>query len=134
MIEQTLLLIKPNATLHKHAGEIISIIENQAFVLRDIRIMKFDRDSAAVFYQEHLGKEFYARLIDFMCSGTTLALLLEKENAVEALRDLIGDTNPAKRRKGTIRDLYAEGITENAVHASDSPAHAQREISLIFHY
>ncbi len=132
MTEQTLLLIKPNAVLHKHAGEIISIIEAKAFVLRNIKVIQFDRHFAALFYEEHRGKEFFERLLDFMCSGTTIALLLEKENAVSALRDLVGDANPSKRKPGTIRDIYAEGITENAVHASDSPDHAKREIALVF--
>lgn len=132
MIEQTLLLIKPNAVLHKHAGEIISIIESHAFVLRNIKVIQFDRHFAALFYEEHRGKEFFERLLDFMCSGTTIALLLEKENAVSALRELVGDANPSKRKSGTIRDIYAEGITENAVHASDSLDHAKREIALVF--
>ena len=132
MNQQTLLLIKPNAVMHKHAGNIISIIETKAFLLRDIKVMQFTPETAAAFYQEHLGREFYDRLIKFMCSGTTIALLLEKANAVADLRELVGDTDPAKRKPGTIRHLYAEGITENAVHASDSPEHAQREIRLIF--
>ena len=132
MNQQTLLLIKPNAVLHRHAGEIIHMIEQSAFLMRDLKIMRFDPDLAAQFYTEHLGKEFYPRLLDFMCSGTTIAVLLEKENAVFDLRKLVGDTDPAKREPNTIRALYAEGITENAVHASDSPEHAAREISLIF--
>lgn len=132
MNQQTLLLIKPNAVLHRHAGEIIHMVEQSAFLMRDIKIMRFSRELAAEFYAEHLGKEFYQRLIDFMCSGETIAMLVEKENAVADLRKLVGDTDPAKREPGTIRALYAEGITENAVHASDSPDHAKREIGLIF--
>lgn len=132
MKQRTLLLIKPNAVLHRHAGEIIHMIEQSAFLMRDLKIIRFDADLAAKFYAEHLGKEFYPRLIDFMCSGNTIAVLLEKENAITDLRKLVGDTDPAKREPFTIRALYAEGITENAVHASDSPEHADREISLIF--
>ncbi len=132
MNQRTLLLIKPNAVLHRHAGEIIHMIEESAFLMRDLKIMRFDRALAEQFYAEHLGKEFYPRLLDFMCSGDTIAVLLEKENAVRDLRKLVGDTDPAKREPRTIRALFAEGITENAVHASDSPDHAAREISLIF--
>ncbi|HQP26372.1 MAG TPA: nucleoside-diphosphate kinase, partial [Candidatus Syntrophosphaera sp.] len=78
------------------------------------------------------GKEFFDRLVEFMCSAPSVALLLEKENAVKELRELIGDADPEKRGPGTIRDLYAEGVTENAVHASDSEASAERETRLIF--
>ncbi|MEF3694771.1 MAG: nucleoside-diphosphate kinase [Candidatus Cloacimonadota bacterium] len=134
MSEKTLLLIKPNAIMHKHAGEIISIVESHAFVLRDIKIISFTKELAAEFYCEHLGKEFYERLIAFMCSGPTIALLLEHHEAVASLRELVGDTDPAKRKAHTIRYKFAEGVTENAVHASDSPEHAKREIRLIFGY
>ncbi|HOH47412.1 MAG TPA: nucleoside-diphosphate kinase [Candidatus Cloacimonadota bacterium] len=134
MSDKTLLLIKPNAIMHKHAGEIISMVESQAFVLRDIKILKFTQELAASFYLEHKGKEFYDRLLAFMCSGPTIALLLEKHDAVSSLRELVGDTDPAKRKTETIRYRFAEGITENAVHASDSPEHAKREIRLIFGY
>ena len=132
MKQQTLFLIKPNAVLHKHAGEIIQMVEHAAFLLQNIKLMRFDQESAAEFYIEHLGKEFYPRLIEFMCSGSIIAILLEKENAVADLRKLVGDTNPSKREPRTIRALFAESITENAVHASDSPEHAKREIRLIF--
>jgi len=134
MSDKSLLLIKPNAIMHKHAGEIISMVESHAFLLRDIKILKFTPETAASFYQEHKGKEFYDRLIAFMCSGPTIALLLEKHDAVNSLRDLVGDTDPAKRKEHTIRYRFADGVTENAVHASDSIDHAKREIRLIFGY
>lgn len=132
MTDQTLFLIKPNAVQHKHIGHIISIVEENGFVLRNIKIIKFDCDSAGVFYAMHKGKEFYDRLVSFMCSGDTIALHLSRRNAVQKLRELVGDADPDKREQGTIRSLYAEGITENAVHASDSDEAAAREIELIF--
>jgi nucleoside-diphosphate kinase len=132
MIERSLFLIKPNAVEHHHVGHIISILEEAGFDLEEIREFQFTPESAAVFYAMHKGREFYARLIDFMCSGPTVAILVKKEKAIEDLRELIGAVDPEKRELGTIRDLYAEGITENAVHASDSPENAEREIALIF--
>ncbi len=132
MTRQTLLLIKPNAFMHHHVGHIISILEEAGFSLLRMKEFQFTPESAAVFYHIHQGKEFFDRLIAFMCSAPTVALLLEKENVVEDLRELIGEVDPAKRKPGTVRDLYAEGVTENAVHASDSEANAEREIGLIF--
>ncbi len=132
MSRKTLLLIKPNAFLHHHVGHIITILEEAGFRLLQLKEFQFTRESAGIFYEMHQGKDFYERLIDFMCSAPTVALLLEKNNAVEELRELIGEVDPAKRRPGTIRDLYAEGFTENAVHASDSEQSSEREIGLIF--
>jgi len=132
MNQQTLLLIKPNAVAHQHVGHIISIIEDYGFTIMNIKVFQFTREKAEFFYIMHKGKGFYERLVDFMCSGVTFALLLEKKNAVEELRELIGEVEPEKRKPGTIRALYADGVTENAVHASDSLANAKREISLIF--
>ncbi len=132
MTRQTLLLIKPNAFVHHHVGHIISILEGAGFRLLRMKEFQFTPASAAEFYEMHKGKEFYERLIAFMCSAPTVGLMLEKENAVEELRELIGEVDPAKRKSGTIRDLYAEGVTENAVHASDSEANAERELGLIF--
>ena len=132
MIEKTLLLIKPNAVEKRHIGHILTHIEENGFIIENIKVFRFSDELAAQFYIEHWGKDFYQHLIDFMTSDKTVAVVLRKENAVNDLRELIGDTDPHKRRPNTIRSLYAEGVTENAVHASDSLAHAERELSLIF--
>jgi len=132
MIDRSLLLIKPNAVQHHHVGHIISIVEEHGFQLRDIKIFQFTNASAEVFYEAHRGKEFFDRLIKFMCSGVTVALLLERNDAVEQLRELVGDADPTVRDPNSIRDRYADGITENAVHGSDSIEAAKREIRLIF--
>ena len=132
MSQRSLLLIKPNAMAHGHAGQIISLAEEAGFAIRDCGIVSFTPEAAGEFYAMHRGKEFFDRLIGFTCSGPVMALILERDHAVEALRNLIGDADPAKRARETIRGLYAEGITENAVHASDSEANAEREIALIF--
>jgi len=132
MTEQTLMLIKPNAVEHRHIGQIIAIVEQHGFIIRDIRMFHFNEVLARRFYYVHEGKSFFDRLINFMTSGDTVALLLEKENAVMELRDLIGEVEPDKRKPGTIRYQYAEGMTENAVHASDKLENAAYEIHLIF--
>lgn len=132
MTEQTLLLIKPNATQKHHIGEILSIVEKHGFNILKLKSFVFDLTLAHQFYEEHIGKEFFERLIKFMTSGLIVAALLEKDEAVYNLRNLIGDTNPEKRKPDTIRYLYADTITENAVHASDTHDHALREIALLF--
>lgn len=132
MTEKTLLLIKPNVTRKKRIGEVIAIIEKNDYNILAIKSFTFDLSLAHKFYEEHLGKEFFERLIRFMTTGMTVALLLEKNDAVPALRELIGDTNPDTRKEGTIRFLFADTITENAVHASDTHDHALKEIELIF--
>lgn len=132
MIEQTLLLIKPNATKKKHIGDILSIIEKNGYEIKNLKAFTFDTALANKFYKEHIGKEFFERLISFMMSGLTVGALLEKDDAVLSLRELIGSTKPENRKPGTIRALYADSFTENAVHASDSHDHALREIFLIF--
>ncbi len=132
MTQQTLMLIKPNVVEHHHIGRIITIVEQNGFAIRNIRMFHFNDMLAHKFYNIHEDKPFFDRLIRFMTSGDTVALLLEKENAVAELRDLIGEVEPEKRKPGTIRYQFAEGVTENAVHASDSIDNAKDEIRLIF--
>ncbi len=132
MMQTTLLLIKPNAVKNKNIGEIISIIEKDNFIIKDIRYFHFDENLINEFYHEHIGKPFFANLKTFMLSGITIAFKLERENAISRLRQINGDTDPSKREAGTIRDLYADSITANAVHSSDSEANAIRELGIIF--
>jgi len=132
MKELTLLLIKPNATRKHHIGDILAIVEKHKFKIIRLKSFTFDLPLASQFYEEHIGKEFFERLVTFMTSGLIVAALLEKDEAVFHLRELIGDTNPETRKMGSIRYLYADTYTENAVHASDTHDHALREIALIF--
>ncbi|MBM4403637.1 MAG: nucleoside-diphosphate kinase [Candidatus Cloacimonetes bacterium] len=132
MTQHTLMLIKPNAVEQHHIGQIITIVEQHGFTIRNIRMFHFNDVLAHRFYNVHEGKPFFDRLIAFMTSGDTVALLLKKENAVEELRNLIGEVEPEKRKPGTIRYQFAEGVTENAVHASDTIENAAEEIRLIF--
>lgn len=132
MIEKTLLLIKPNATRKHHIGDILSIVEKHGFEILKLKSFVFDLPLVTQFYEEHIGKEFFERLITFMMSGLIVGALLQKDEAVYHLRELIGDTNPETRKMGSIRYLYADTYTENAVHASDTHDHALREMALIF--
>lgn len=132
MIQTTLLLIKPNAVKNKNIGEIITIIEKDNFLIKDIRFLKFDDALIKSFYQEHREKSFFKELTEFMLSGYTVAIKLERENAITRLRELNGDIQPEKRKSGTTRALFADSVTANAVHSSDSEENARREVKLIF--
>ncbi len=128
----SLLLIKPNATRRNLIGAIIKMLEDNRFTVKHLKSFTMTDELAAGFYAEHLGKNFYNELVSFMKSGTTIGVVVSKDNAVQDLRTLVGSTNPANANPGTIRYLYGETVSFNAVHASDSPNSAQREINLIF--
>ncbi|MDY6915486.1 MAG: nucleoside-diphosphate kinase [Candidatus Cloacimonadota bacterium] len=132
MEHDTLFLIKPNVTAQKKIGEILQIVEKNGFTIEMLKMFQMNQETAEKFYAEHKGKSFYHRLLDFMTSGKTVAAVLHRNNAVPVLRELIGDTDFHKARPGTIRFLYADSITRNAVHASDSIESANREINIIF--
>lgn len=132
MEHDTLLMIKPNATAKNKVGEILKMVEDNGFLIEWIKTIKFDSELAAKFYAEHVEKPFYPRLAEFMKSGRTIAVVMHRNNAVELLRLLVGNTDSQKANPGTIRHLYGETITRNAVHASDSNESADREIHLIF--
>ncbi|MCD6182201.1 MAG: nucleoside-diphosphate kinase [Candidatus Cloacimonetes bacterium] len=132
MEHTTLLLIKPNATAKNKIGEIIKMVEDHGFVIDRLKIFRFDTELGRQFYAIHAEKPFFSRLIDFMTSGKTVAVVVHRDNAVAFLRKLVGNTDHTQAAPGTIRHLYGESITMNAVHASDSPENAVREIGLIF--
>jgi len=132
MKQRTLLLIKPDAVEARHVGEIISIIQHHGFEICQVKVFRFDPDLCSIFYKDHLGKDFYPRLESFMCKGKTWALVLEMDDAVQRLRDLLGDVVPEKRKPGTIRAVFGHGITDNGAHGSDSLQSAEREIAVIF--
>lgn len=132
MTERTLAMIKPNAVAKKAAGKILSLWEEGGLTCVAIKRVTLTRPQAEGFYREHEGKPFFAELVDFMTSGPAYLVVLEGENAIAGNRELMGATNPANAAAGTIRALYADSMTENAVHGSDSPASAAREISYFF--
>jgi len=132
MKQNTLLLIKPNSTEKNQIGSILKMVEENEFVIDQLKMFKMDEDLANAFYAEHLGKGFFDELSAFMRSGKIVGVVLSRENAVLKLRELVGNTDCTKAALGTIRSIFGESIGENAVHASDSIESAEREIGLIF--
>lgn len=132
MNNRTFALIKPGAVRKNHYGEIIYLITKAGFHLKAMKMLRLSRTDAKRFYAVHEGKDFFEGLIKFISSGPVVALVIEKENAVEEFRKLIGSTDPTKAEEGTIRKLFGESIRMNAVHGSDSPENAVKEYSFFF--
>ncbi len=130
--EVTLAIIKPDAVRRRLVGEIISRLEKKGFEMVAIKLIKMDRNLAETFYAEHKGKDFYEKLIDFMTSGPSIAMVLKRENAIHLLRHMAGKTDPKEAAPGTIRGDLGLGLPANALHASDSHKSAKREISILF--
>ncbi len=128
----TLTIVKPDAFGADKAGKIIALLEQKGFKVKAARVMHMTKKQAGEFYAVHSGRPFYGELVEFMTSGPCMPLVLEKENAVLALRDAIGATDPAEAAEGTVRKLYAESKGRNAIHASDSDENAAREARFFF--
>jgi nucleoside-diphosphate kinase len=129
---QTFTMIKPSAFKMNYAGAIIRMISEAGFQIRAMKLTKLTPEQAGAFYAVHKGKPFYDSLIDFMSSGPIVAMVLEKENAVEDFRNFIGATNPANAAEGTVRKLYGTNLQQNAVHGSDSDENAIIEADFFF--
>jgi nucleoside-diphosphate kinase len=129
---KTLAIIKPDAMAAGHQGKIIDRIIESGFYVRAARIIKMNKTQADGFYAVHIGKPFFEELTLFMSSGPCMPMVLEKENAVEAFRTLIGATDPSKAAPGTIRKDFAKNMGENAVHGSDSDENAEKEVAFFF--
>lgn len=125
-------MIKPDAVGNGHTGAIIDHIIKAGFKIIAMKLTKLSKEKAGEFYAIHKERPFYGELVEFMSSGPIIAAILEKENAVETFRTLIGATNPAQAAEGTIRKLYAESIGRNAVHGSDSNDNAKIEGDFFF--
>jgi nucleoside-diphosphate kinase len=132
MSEWTLILIKPDALERSLAGEILGRFERRGLTVRAAKLLTVDRELAERHYAEHAEKPFFGELVGFITTGSTLALVLEGEDAVRVTRMTIGATNPADAAPGTIRGDLALAMPNNLVHGSDSPETAAREISLWF--
>ena len=132
VIEQTLAIIKPEAVGRGLLGKILAHLEQQGFRVRAMKLVQLGKSDAQALYRVHAGKSFYDSLTTYMASGPIVPLLLARENAVQALRDLMGATDPAKAAPGTIRRAYGENIEHNAIHGSDAPATAATEIAFFF--
>jgi len=131
-METTLALIKPDAVQRNIVGQIITMIENDGFIIKKMKLMKMSDELAKKFYAVHEGKEFFNKLIKYMTSGHIVALVLDKEDAILSYRKLIGSTDPETAEENTIRKLFAIDKSFNSVHGSDSVENAQNEISIIF--
>jgi nucleoside-diphosphate kinase len=130
--ETTLVMIKPNAVRKNVIGKILDRFETAGLRISAARLEHLSEEKCRRFYAEHDGKPFFAELVNFMSSGPSMLLALEGDNAILRARELMGDTNPEKASPGTIRADFADNMTENAVHGSDSPESAKREID--FHF
>ncbi|HYL54594.1 MAG TPA: nucleoside-diphosphate kinase [Gemmatimonadales bacterium] len=128
----TLAIIKPDAVHNALTGKIVAHLEAAGFRIRAARLVRLTPAQAEAFYEVHRERPFYRPLVTFMTSGPALALALERADAVAHLRQVIGATDPAEAKPGTVRKLYAESKERNAIHASDSAENAAREIAFFF--
>jgi len=125
-------MIKPDAVENGHLGAILEKINSAGFKIVAMKLTKLSKEKAEKFYEIHNARPFFGELVAFMSRGPIVAAILEKDNAVEEFRKLIGSTNPADAEEGAIRNLYATSMGENAVHGSDSDENAEIEGS--FHF
>jgi nucleoside-diphosphate kinase len=132
MSNRTFTMIKPDAFSKGHSGAILDHIIRGGFRLVAMKMTKLSPEKAAEFYAVHRERSFYSELVEFMSSGPVIAVLLEKENAVDHFRRLIGATDPSNAEEGTIRKLYAASVGENAIHGSDSDENAKIESDFFF--
>lgn len=128
----TLAIIKPDAVQAGNAGKVLAHLEAQGFKIRAARLVRLSQTQAEAFYAVHRERPFFRSLVTFMTSGAAMPLALERDNAVAHLRDVIGATDPAEAKPGTIRKLFAQSKERNAIHASDSPENAAREVAFFF--
>tara|TARA_B100000700_G_C14905694_1_gene789599 strand:- start:344 stop:769 length:426 start_codon:yes stop_codon:yes gene_type:complete len=129
---KTFAIIKPDAVRNGHSGQIIDRVINSNFKILGLKLIKMTKPQAEGFYEIHSEKPFYAELTEFMSSGKCIVMALQKEDAVNEWRKLIGATNPAEAKDGTIRKDFASSLGENAVHGADSNENASREIGFFF--
>jgi nucleoside-diphosphate kinase len=131
-MERTLVLVKPDGVQRGLVGAVIDRLERRGLKLIALKMLQMDRPMAETHYAEHKGKPFFAGLVDFITSGPLVAMALEGRNAISAVRQTVGATDPAKASAGTIRGDFGLDTGRNLVHASDSPENASRELSLFF--
>jgi nucleoside-diphosphate kinase len=132
VIEQTLAIIKPDAVSRGLIGKILARCEEQGFRVRALKVVRLSKQAAQEFYRVHAARPFYESLTTYMSSGPVLPMLLERDNAIQSLRDLMGATDPQQAAPGSIRRDYGESIERNAIHGSDAAATAAVEIAFFF--
>ncbi len=130
--QYTLAIIKPNAVANNHIGAILDRLESKGLKIKALEMIQLTPAQAQEFYKEHHERPFYPDLVKFMTSGPVVVLVLEGKDAVTKNREIMGATDPKKAAAGTIRADFAKSLTENAIHGSDSPESARREILFFF--
>ncbi len=131
-LERTFAIIKPNAVRNGHIGEIFSAIEREGFTIHGLRMVQLNKELIKGFYIDHVQKDFYNDLQAFMLEGPVILMVLEGDNVIARWRQIMGATNPTKAEVGTLRRKFGEDVTKNAVHGSDAPATADREVHYFF--
>jgi nucleoside-diphosphate kinase len=131
-IERTLFIVKPDAVERNLIGRVLAHVEERGFRIVQARLARLERAQCQEFYQEHAARPFFGDLVDYMTSGKVMLTCLEREGAIATLREVVGATDPAQAAAGTVRKLYGESKQRNSVHASDSPASAERELGIFF--
>ena len=132
MSEQTLIIVKPDAVKRNLAGEILSRFEKKGFTISKQKTLNFTTEMAKQFYSAHSSKPFFDELVSFITSSEVIASIIERDNAVNLTREIIGNTNPKDANPGTIRGDFGISITENSIHASDSSESFDKEVNVIF--
>jgi nucleoside-diphosphate kinase len=131
-VERTLVLVKPNGVARGLIGEVVSRLERRGFEIKAARMLVVSQDLAERHYAEHVGKPFYADLVDFITSGPVFAMVVQGPSAISVVRAMMGATNPLNAAPGTVRGDFALDMGQNVVHSSDGPESAEREIGLFF--
>ncbi|MBP9192681.1 MAG: nucleoside-diphosphate kinase [Ignavibacteria bacterium] len=132
MLQRTLCIIKPDAVRKNVQGSIIQRLTDAGFKILGMKMIRLTEEMGKKFYEVHKERPFYGELVSFMISGPVVVIALEKENAVADYRKLIGATDPAEAEEGTIRKLFADSKSENAVHGSDSEENGKTEVGFFF--
>lgn len=132
MRQRTLTILKPDTVARRNVGGVISQLEQEGFDIVGARRLQLSGEQAKAFYAVHRERPFYNSLVEFMTSGPVWVMALERDNAVEHLRKVMGATDSAKAEKGTIRASFGTNIERNAIHGSDSPENARIEVSFFF--
>ena len=131
-LQRTFCIIKPDAVAKAATGDILRTLQEKGFRIIAMKMLEITKEQAQGFYAVHAGKPFFGSLTDFMSSGPIVVLALEKDNAIADLRDLMGATNPANAKEGTIRKKWADSIERNAIHGSDADDTAHFELTYFF--
>ena len=131
-MQRTLAILKPDCVRKNLIGKVVKRLEAEGFKIVAMKLVKLNSKSASEFYAVHKQRPFYYDLVSFMSSGPCVPIVLEKENAIEDFRKIIGATDPAEAEDGTVRKMYADGKEQNIVHGSDAPETAANEIGYFF--